>query len=93
MEAYQRPPKTIPRSIGHAEEFLAAARGEKPWDYPGSNFSKYAGPLTEVMLLGSLNERIEQEGFKIECDAVGRTITTAEALARVTRVRRPGFEL
>ena len=92
MQAYMLPPK-LARSIGHHEEFFAAAKGEKPWDYPGSNFAKYAGPLTEVMLLGSLNERIGQVGFKIECDAVGRTITTPEAAALVTRVRRPGFEL
>jgi hypothetical protein len=80
MKAYKRPERTIPRSPGHMEEWIMACKGEKPWDYPGSNFSGYAGPLTEVMLLGSISEKIGQVGFKIECDPVARRILTKEAL-------------
>ncbi len=88
-----RPEKTIPRSVGHYKEFIQAATGEKPWDSPGSNFSGYAGPLTEVMLLGAISEKIGEVGFKIDCDPVKREILTKEALPYRTRVYRPGWEL
>mgnify|MGYP000005848619 CR=1 FL=1 len=93
MQEYQRPEKTIPRSPGHKQEWLMACRGEKPWDYPGSNFATYAGPITEVMLLGAICERIGQVGFRIECDPVKRVVKTREALAYVSRENRKGWEL
>lgn len=48
MKAYKRPPKSIPRSIGHYEEFVRACKGGEP---AGANF-EYGGPLTEIVLLG-----------------------------------------
>jgi len=54
----------IPNSIGHREELLAACRGEKPWDYPKSNFT-YAGPLVEAMNLANVAVRI---GKKVSWD-------------------------
>ncbi len=65
--APNRPPKSIPRSIGHFKEWIEACKGGKP---AGSNFD-YAGPLTEVVLLGNLAIRA---GKKIECDPVKRTV-------------------
>jgi predicted dehydrogenase len=47
---YVRPPKTLPRSVGHHKEWLAACRGGPPGR---SNFD-FAGPLTEAVLLGSV---------------------------------------
>ncbi len=47
---YTRPPKTLPRSIGHHREWLEACKGGPP---PRSNFD-FAGPLTEAVLLGSV---------------------------------------
>ena len=44
-------PKTIERSPGHYEEWVAACKGGPR---PVSNFD-YAGPLTEIMLLGVLS--------------------------------------
>lgn len=90
-----RPDKTIPRAPeGHYNNWLLAATGEKPWDYPGSNFSGYAGPLTEVMLLGSISEKIGEVGFKINCDAEKREILTREARAyRQRNTYRKGWEL
>jgi predicted dehydrogenase len=93
MREYKRPAPSIERSPGHMEEFIMACKGEKPWNYPGSNFANYAGPLTEVMLLGAISERIGQVGFKIECDPVKRTIKTKEALALRGREYRKGWEL
>jgi predicted dehydrogenase len=91
MKEYQRPDPSIPRSPGHTAEWLMACRGEKPWDYPGSNFARYAGPLTEVMLLGAICERIGEVGFRIECDPVNRIIKTREALALAGRENRKGW--
>ena len=86
-------PNKIEASPGHHEEFLLAARGERPWNFPKSNFSEYAGPLTEVMLLGAIVEKIGQVGFKLECDAAGRKIKSKEGLAYLGREYRKGWKL
>lgn len=52
---YQEPPKTIPRSPGHYVEWIQACKGGKP---AGSNFD-WAGPLTEVVLLGNIALRVQ----------------------------------
>jgi predicted dehydrogenase len=52
---YGDPPKTLPRSIGHYNEWIAACKGGQPG---GSNFD-WAGPLTEVVLLGNVALRPE----------------------------------
>jgi len=53
MEEYQRPPKTLPRSIGHYKEWIRACKGGEP---AASNFD-YAGPMTEIVLLGNVAVR------------------------------------
>jgi len=50
MQAYKRPPRTIPRSKGHHRDWLDACRGGPA---PSANFD-YSGPLTEVILLGNV---------------------------------------
>jgi predicted dehydrogenase len=52
---YGDPPKKLPRSIGHYKEWVAACKGGPP---AGSNFD-WAGPLTEVVLLGNIALRAE----------------------------------
>ncbi|CAN5300566.1 Gfo/Idh/MocA family oxidoreductase [soil metagenome] len=47
------PPAVYEKSIGHHTEWREAAIGNKPYDYPGSNF-KYAGPFTETIQLGNV---------------------------------------
>jgi predicted dehydrogenase len=86
-------PNKLEPSPGHHQEFLMAARGEKPWNFPKSNFAEYAGPLTEVMLLGAILEKIGQVGFKIECDPLRRKIKTPEAQALFGRHYRDGWKL
>jgi predicted dehydrogenase len=93
MKEAKRPDKSIPRSPGHKPEWLMACRGDKPIDFPGSNFTGYAGPLTEVMLVGAIAIRLGEVGGKIECDAVQRTIKTSEALAFSGRRYREGWSL
>lgn len=61
------PPKTIPRSPGQYEEWIAACKG----GVPGLSNFDYAGPLTEVVLLGNLAIRY---GKKIKFDPVSMTV-------------------
>jgi predicted dehydrogenase len=58
--AYQRPPRTLPRSNGHHEDWIEACKGGPA---ASSNFN-YGGPLTEVALLGVLALRFN--GQKLE---------------------------
>ncbi len=61
-DAYQRPPKTIPRAKEHHQDWLQAIRnGTKA----GSDFS-YGGPLTEIAMLGVI--AIKLTGTKLEWD-------------------------
>jgi predicted dehydrogenase len=62
-QEYKRPPATLPRSIGHHKEWIAACKGGPP---PRSNFD-FAGPLTEAVLLGSVC--IRNGGAKLLWDA------------------------
>jgi len=52
---YGDPPKILPRSIGHHQEWVAACKGGQP---AGANFD-WAGPLTEVVLLGNVALRLQ----------------------------------
>ncbi|MCP4257433.1 MAG: Gfo/Idh/MocA family oxidoreductase [Planctomycetes bacterium] len=50
-----KPPKVLPRSPGHHQEWIDACKGGKP---AGSNFD-HAGPLAEAVLLGNVALRPE----------------------------------
>jgi predicted dehydrogenase len=52
---FGRPPKVLPRSPGHHQEWIDACKGGKP---AGSNFD-HAGPLAEAVLLGNVALRPE----------------------------------
>ncbi|MBW8041474.1 MAG: Gfo/Idh/MocA family oxidoreductase [Planctomycetes bacterium] len=56
MKEYKKPPKTLPRSPGHHQEWIDACKGGKP---AGSNFPDHAGPLAEAVLLGNVALRPE----------------------------------
>jgi len=92
MKDIGRPPRKLERSPGHHREWVMACKGEKPWNFPKSNFT-YAGPMTELMLLGCLPIRLNEVGLKIECDPVKRTIKTKRALALRGRKYRKGWRL
>jgi len=53
MQAYKRPPRRIPPSIGHHEEWLRACRGGEP---AGANF-EFSAIVTEALLLGNVSLR------------------------------------
>ncbi|MCX6925613.1 MAG: Gfo/Idh/MocA family oxidoreductase [Verrucomicrobia bacterium] len=66
---YKRPPQTLPRSIGHYQEWVQACKTGSP---TRSNFG-FSGPLTEAVLLGSVC--IRNGGDKLLWDAENLKIT------------------
>jgi predicted dehydrogenase len=87
MQAYERPPKRLPRSIGHHQEWIEACKGGPR---AGSNFD-YAGPLTETVLLGNVAIRAQQ---RIEWDPVEMKVTNVpDANVWLRREYRAGWAL
>ncbi|WP_422928414.1 Gfo/Idh/MocA family protein [Singulisphaera sp. PoT] len=87
-EEAKKVPKTIERSPGHYEEWIAACKGGPR---PVSNFD-YAGPLTEIVLLGVLSLRAP--GRRLEWDAVNLRVKNAPELDRFVHTEyRPGYSL
>ncbi|MBN1126536.1 MAG: Gfo/Idh/MocA family oxidoreductase [Sedimentisphaerales bacterium] len=87
MRAYQRPPKTLPRSKGHHRDWLNACKGGPA---ASSNFS-YAARLTEFVLLGDVAIRTKK---KIEWDGPNMKVKNApEAQAVVQEQYRPGWDM
>jgi hypothetical protein len=70
MKAYKLPPKTLARSKCHHRDWIDACKGGKP---ASSNFD-YAGPLTEVVLLGNVALRT---GKKLAWDGKNMKATNA----------------
>ena len=88
MKAYERPAKEIPRSIGHYKEWVEACKGSKP---AGANFN-YAGPLTEVVLLGNIAIRAGRK--KLYWDGQRMEFTNYdEANEYIRRGYREGWSL
>jgi predicted dehydrogenase len=87
MAAYKQPPATLPRSIGHRKEWISACKGG---DKPGSNFD-YAGPLTEMVLLGNIALRM---GQKLNWDSANFQFTgSSDANKYLHRDYRRGWTL
>ncbi|MHC4497819.1 MAG: Gfo/Idh/MocA family protein [Planctomycetota bacterium] len=55
MKEYGKPPRVLPRSPGHFKEWIDACKGGEP---ARANFD-WAGPLTEIVLLGNIALRRE----------------------------------
>jgi hypothetical protein len=70
MRAYQVPSKTIPRSNGHHRDWIEACKGGRP----ASSHFDYAGPMTEVILLGNVALRT---GKKVSWDGANMKATNA----------------
>ncbi|NLG36258.1 MAG: gfo/Idh/MocA family oxidoreductase, partial [Lentisphaerae bacterium] len=88
-EAYQRPPKTIPRIEGsHEQNWIRACKGGEP---ASSNFD-YSGPLTETVVMGNLAMRYPQK--KLLWDGENMRVTNfPEANDFVQMHYRSGWEL
>jgi predicted dehydrogenase len=89
------PPKTLPRSPGHYQEWIDACKGGKP---PGSNFPDWAGTLAEVVLLGNVALRVHLRELltrkKLLWDPVAFKFTNLpEANEYLRREYRQGWSL
>jgi predicted dehydrogenase len=87
MKSFKKPQPFIPRGESHYQEFVRACKtGPKPL----SNFD-YAGPLTEIVLLGNIAIRAKK---KLVWDASQMKITNcSEANNLIQREYRPGWSL
>jgi len=87
MRAYKRPEKTIPRVPGHRRDWIDACLGGKP----SSNNFDYAGPLTEIVMLGNVALRA---GKRIQWDGANMKATNAsEADEFIKPAFREGWSL
>jgi len=66
------PPKVLPRSPGHYQEWLLACKGG---ERPGSNFVDHAAHLTAVVLMGNIAIRTQK---KLYWDAQSLRFTNSE---------------
>ena len=89
MQAFERPAKTIRRSVGHRREWVDACRAGKPHDAKAGFW--YSAPFTESLLVGLLPVFA---GKRIEWDSKTMTATNAPELASfICKSYRHGFEL
>ena len=88
MDAYQQPPKTLPRSPGNEREWLDACKGGKT--KPGGNF-EFEGMVTETLLLGNV---AVQNGDKLSWDRATMRANNSDLAQNMIRPeRRKGWEL
>jgi predicted dehydrogenase len=88
MKRYGRPPKTLPRSVGHYREWVEACLGGPA---AGSDIVNHAGLLSEVCLLGNAAVRA---GKKLTWDGIDFKITNEkEATDLLHRPYREGWTL
>jgi len=84
---FKPPEPTIPRSIGHHQEWIQACKTGEPTT---CNFA-YSGPLTETVLLGNVSYRVQS---KLEWDAQNLKATNCpEADKFIKREYREGWTL
>ena len=90
MKEYKRPDKTIPRSPGIYEEWIAAVKQGKK---STTDFS-YAGPLTEMMLLGNIALKMQEQRAVLQWNAEKMEFPNfPEANKFLHMEYRPGWEL
>ena len=87
FQGFIPPEPTIPDSIGHWNEWVAACKTGSPTT---CNFD-YAGAMTETVLLGVVAYRA---GERLEWDAAKLTVTnSSHAHSLIRKEYRPGWEL
>ena len=90
MKEYKMPPKTLPRSPGVYQEWIAAIKGGAPTK---SNF-EYAAKLTETMLLGNIALRLANKNVTLKYDGRKMSFSNmAEANQYLSREYRTGWNL
>ena len=92
MKEFKFPPKTIPRSPGIMEEWIAAIKSGNGAQTT-SNFD-YAAKLTETMLLGNVAIRMAQKNAILKYDSQKMAFTNMpEADQYLSREYRSGWSL
>jgi hypothetical protein len=90
MREIGKPPRMLERSPGHYREFFLACTGEKPIDFPKSNFA-YAGPMSESILLG--NVALKAPGKKLLWDGPNLKVTNMPELNKyINKEYRKGWD-
>ena len=90
MRDYKRPEKTIPRSPGIMEEWIAAIKAGKK----STTDFDYSGSLTETMLLGNVAIRMKDAKAVLQWDAVNMQVTNLpEANQFIHKEYREGWSL
>ncbi len=90
MKEYKRPEKTIPRSPGIHKEWAEACKAGKK---STTDFS-YAGPLTEMMLLGNVATLMKEKNTILEWDAEKMKVTNLDEANELLHFKyRDGWEL
>ena len=90
MRDYKRPEKTIPRSPGIMEEWIAAIKAGKK----STTDFDYSGSLTETMLLGNVALRMKDAKAVLQWDAVNMQVTNLpEANQFIHKEYRAGWSL
>src|SRR5690349_23264961 len=88
MDAFQPPPKTLPRSPGNEREWLDACKGGTV--KPGGNF-EFSSMVTETLLLGNVATML---GQRLIWDRANLQVVNAGAADKYIRPeRRAGWEL
>ncbi len=86
-QEFTKPEPTIPRSIGHALEWIKACKDHKPEDAK-AGFA-YSGPFTEALLVGNLALRLQK---RVEWDAANMKSPNAPEAGELIQKRyRSGF--
>lgn len=90
MQEYRRPAKTIPRSPGIHEEWIAAIKnGTKSTTDFG-----YSGPLTEMMLLGNVALRMKDAKTALQWNSEKMEVTNLPEANRYLQTEyRTGWSL
>jgi predicted dehydrogenase len=86
MEDFVSPPETLPRSIGHIEEWIEACKGGPE---PAASFSFAQGP-TEAILLGNVAVRA---GGRIRWNSENRTTGRTDADDLLRQEYRSGWTI
>jgi predicted dehydrogenase len=96
MREYKRPPRTLPRSPGHHNEWVNACKGGPP---AGSNFAA-ADVLTEIVLLGNvairsgLHQKVNGMCVRLDWDGPNMKITNIPDANRYLQCSyRKGWEV
>jgi predicted dehydrogenase len=93
LEEVGKPKNPIEPSPGHHKEFVMAAKGEKPYDFPKSNFS-YAGPMTATILMGTIAQHLNMPGEVLKFDGAANKFTNNDkATDLMYREPRKGWKV